>query len=298
MSRRRNTNKVNPTKNPQYSERTQSSPNPPPAQQSPAPAPAPKDTNPFGLSFVTPTEIVQLPSLGEYYPLNSPLHGVTEVEIKHMTAKEEDILSNLTGDNSKIFSKLIDSLLVTDGLQASDFLEEDKMAVLLSARRTGYGSTYSAESFCENCKKPTKHEFDLQKVGILNPEKSNYDPETNTFTLELPMTKINLNLVSDQETLLANLETEKKQKEKYNLPFNYTLAFLQNAIISANGVQDAQMLKQLTESIPAADAKSILNFYQDCRPTIDTTQEVQCSVCGTVSEKEAPISWAFFRTDF
>ena len=46
------------------------------------------------LSFSVPTEFVDLPSKGLYYPEGHPLHGVDSVEIKHMTAKEEDILAS------------------------------------------------------------------------------------------------------------------------------------------------------------------------------------------------------------
>ena len=48
---------------------------------------------PTGLSFSTPTEFVDLPSGGRFYPADHPLHGKDSVEIKFMTAKEEDILT-------------------------------------------------------------------------------------------------------------------------------------------------------------------------------------------------------------
>ena len=40
------------------------------------------------LSFVVPTEFVELPSKGLFYPENHPLHKEECVEIKFMTAKE------------------------------------------------------------------------------------------------------------------------------------------------------------------------------------------------------------------
>ena len=44
-----------------------------------------------GFSFVIPTEFVELPSEGKFYPEGHPLHNVGNIEIKQMTAKEEDI---------------------------------------------------------------------------------------------------------------------------------------------------------------------------------------------------------------
>ena len=46
------------------------------------------------LNFVVPTETVKLPSRGDFYDSDSSLSGKSELEIKHMTAREEDILAN------------------------------------------------------------------------------------------------------------------------------------------------------------------------------------------------------------
>ena len=62
------------------------------------------------LSFVNPTDFVDLPSKGLYYPEDHPLHGVESVEIRHMTAKEEDILTNAC--SSKVYSSA--SELISD----------------------------------------------------------------------------------------------------------------------------------------------------------------------------------------
>ena len=47
-----------------------------------------------GFNFIVPTEVVDLPSKGKYYPEGHPLKGVDSIEIRHMTAKEEDILTS------------------------------------------------------------------------------------------------------------------------------------------------------------------------------------------------------------
>ena len=46
------------------------------------------------LNFVAPTEVVDLPSKGQGYPEDHPLNGIDFIEIKFMTAKDEDTLSN------------------------------------------------------------------------------------------------------------------------------------------------------------------------------------------------------------
>lgn len=291
----RNSKRLKPESNPEYQ---QNQPPPPEPPKPEAPREVSRNSNPFGISFVVPTENVELPSQGLYYPVSSPLHGRTSVEIKHMTAKEEDIFAS-TGATSGAFDKLIDLLVTDSTISAEDFLEEDKMAILLSARRSGYGHKYASEVFCQNCGEDTSHEFDLSVTSIIHnsQNESSYDPNTNTFKFTLPLSKIEVELLNISPKDNENIETERKQKKKYNLPFNFTLSFLRTALVSANGVTDVQQLNKLVEALPAADAKHILNFYADCRPSIDTTQEVSCSVCGTKTEREVPLSWAFFRTD-
>ena len=281
----RNSKRLQPQSNPDYKE------------QQPATKATPvQNDSPFNLSFVVPTEAVALPSEGAFYPVSSPLCNVQSVEIKFMTAKEEDILSS-NADGT--FDKLIDSLMITEGVSSADLLEEDKLAIFLAARRSGYGQIYETEVYCNNCKEPTVHKFDLSKVSTRSQasEDVQYDAESNSFKCVLPLSKIEVQLLNITPDDNENIETERKQKKKYNLPFNFTMSFLKTAIISANGVTNRQEIDKLIEVLPAADAKKILNFYSTCRPTIDTTQEVSCSVCDTVSEREVPLSWAFFRTD-
>jgi len=285
----RNSKRLQPTPNPEYTEpQTEEVKGPPPRESN----------NAFNLSFVVPTESVELPSQGDFYPVSNPMYKKTSVDIKFMTAKEEDVLSANAGKTGAL-DKLIDSLLITEGVSAGDLLEEDKVAILLAARRSGYGQKYTSDIFCENCKEITAHEFDLSKVSFRDEktEESHYDAESDTFKFTLPLSNIEVQLLNISPDDNEDIETERKQKQKYNLPFNFTIAFLKTAMISANGVTDRAELEKLIEVLPAADAKEILNFFSTCRPTVDTTQEVTCPACSHVSEREVPLSWAFFRTD-
>ena len=221
-----------------------------------------------------------------------------KVEIKYMTAKEEDILAAASEDRDDIFDKLIDSLLVDKSISASMLLEEDKMAILLKARSTGYGNTYKTKTFCTNCNQRTMQEFDLSKTSINQPaEGVKYDSEKDTFLHTLPVSDVEVELQNLTPQLEEDIEEEREKKKKYNLPFNYTMTFLEKMIISANKVSDRKMIGQLMEVLPAADAKSVVDFYKTCRPTLSTSQSVECSNCGHVAEREVPLSWALFRTD-
>ena len=88
-----------------------------------------------------PTEMVELPSKGWLYPEENPLSS-GKVEIKYMTAKEEDILSNQNYiSQGTVIDKLLQSLIVTK-INYSDLLIGDKNAILVAARILGYGQDY------------------------------------------------------------------------------------------------------------------------------------------------------------
>jgi hypothetical protein len=268
--------------------------------------PAPPQTNerpsdnPFGLSFVVPTEFVELPTKGEYYPSTSPLSNLEKVEIKHMTAKEEDLLSTTTQETGTlIFDRLIDSLLVDKTIKSEMFCEEDKTAVLMAARVSGYGAEYTVLEYCENCEDRTEHEYDLNKREVTHEQYHDleYSSEQNLYKITLPKTGLKVEMINFSKEDEEAMSQEKKQKLKHKLGYNYTLSFLNRAVVTVDGVSDKQMLTKLFEVLPAADASVLKDVYNRAKPTISTMQEVACSVCGTSARKEVPLSWAFFRTD-
>ena len=91
--------------------------------------------------FKMPTETIDLPSKGLLYPEENPLSAGT-VEIKYMTAKEEDILTNQSYIKKGIVvDKLLQSLIITK-INYDDLVVGDKNAILVAARVLGYGKDY------------------------------------------------------------------------------------------------------------------------------------------------------------
>lgn len=267
-------------------------------QDDSAPLPTRDKLSPLGISFVVPTEMVKLPTAGKFYSSSNPLKNIEEVEIRHMTAKEEDILSGLgaeTQDN--LYNKLINELLVEESYSADDFCEEDKTALLLSARATGYGPDYSINDICLACGEFTKFTFDLKKTEVIQPELENfvYNQDMDEYILKLPVSELEITIKSFGEEDVKFLDKERNQKEKYNIEYNYTTSYLKRIIISVEGHTDPEIIDKLVNVMPAADAKLLNQFYNNCRPRLSTSQEVSCEKCGATSRKEVPVSWAFFR---
>ena len=88
-----------------------------------------------------PTEEVELPSKGLLYPEGHPLKS-GKIEMKYMTAREEDILTNQNYiAKGIVLDKLLQSLIITD-VKLKDLLIGDKNAVLIGSRILGYGKDY------------------------------------------------------------------------------------------------------------------------------------------------------------
>ena len=88
-----------------------------------------------------PTEVLDLPSQGKVYPKDHPLAS-GRITIKHMTAKEEDILSNQNLIKKGIvLDKLFESIIV-DSISPNDIILGDKNAIILATRVLGYGPEY------------------------------------------------------------------------------------------------------------------------------------------------------------
>ena len=96
-------------------------------------------------NYSVPTEIVDLPSKGLLYPKDSPLSS-GKVEVKYMTAREEDILTSVNLiKKGLVVDKLLQSLIVDESVKIDDLLLGDKNAILIAARILAYGKEYGVE---------------------------------------------------------------------------------------------------------------------------------------------------------
>ena len=113
-------------------------------------------------NFKFPTEMVDLPSKGHFYVDGHPL-SKGKVEVKYMTAREEDILTsqNLI-KQGVVIDKLLQSLIVDKSIKVDDMLVGDKNAIMVAARILGYGKNYEIEYEGE------KYDIDLSKLEKLS----------------------------------------------------------------------------------------------------------------------------------
>ena len=137
-----------------------------------------------------PYELVPIPSKGVIYDPNSDLYCVESVQIKAMTAKEEDILaSQALLKQGSVVTNLIKSCVVNTTFDPVDMISGDRNALMVSIRITGYGPEYAYTSECENCSEKNKNTAKLDELGINRLKIEPIELGKNEFKFTLPVTK-------------------------------------------------------------------------------------------------------------
>jgi len=249
-------------------------------------------------NYISPTYLVDLPSKGVFYPGGHPLNGKTTVELREMTAKEEDILFNKSFlERGIVLEKLLQSLFVDKSIDPASLLVIDKNALLLAARINGYGPEYPIKANCPACLSQFDSVVDLntllkirepvQKDGVIL-------LSNGLLSVTLPVTKwvvvIKPLSGADQDNLQKILETKKKN----NIDQNSLIENIRSYVVSINGVIDGTSIYEAITNMPARDSKLLRNVYSDCFPNITTTSQVVCTVCRETADLEVPFTISFF----
>lgn len=252
------------------------------------------------LSYATPTEIVDLPSQGLFYPKDNPLYGKKTVEIRYMTAKDEDILTSPTLLRKGLaIERMLQNIVVDQSLNTQDMLIGDKNALLFAARVTGYGRSYEAEVTCAHCNHEHDHEFDLAEYVdhyvFSDPAESEIEISDNgTFSVELPNTKVNIEMRFMTGVDEDYLQKAAEMSNKRNLADSVLTNMLKRLIVRANDVTNQAEIGQFIDNMPAQDARYLRAAYSNVAPNVEFATAVECPQCGEDTETEVPITAGFF----
>jgi hypothetical protein len=255
------------------------------------------------LSFSVPTEIVDLPSKGEFYPEGHPLLGKETVEIRYMTAKEEDILTSESLLRKGIaLDRMLQNIILDKTVNVNDLLVGDKNALFVAARITGYGEDYDTTVTCPACLKTQEHTFDLSACGpkpllkgeaLSGLEGVSYNDD-GTYSIELAKSgvTVRVRLLTGKDEKL--IEQNKAAKKKHKLPDTNLTDLLKTIIVSVGGSTSRQDVESFVESMPARDSRLLRKIYPLLAPNVDMSQEFQCSSCGHEQALEVPVTANFF----
>lgn len=260
---------------------------------------SPQATMANPMDFVAPTEYVELPSMGNGYMQGHPLHNQETIEIKFMTAKEEDILSSRSLLKKGLaIERLIESVICDKNIMAKDLLVGDRNAILIAARRSAYGNIYSTKVTCPNCTTVAPYDFDLNNAKLNN--NSNHDKynieitPAGLFKTTLPLTEfqVEFRLLRGRDESEMIMKSQKKTKNK-SAEENVSDQ-LKMFVVSVNGYKETKIINHVVNNMPAQDSIFLRGAYRVCSPDIKISDEFACPSCGFEQELEVPFGADFF----
>ena len=238
-----------------------------------------------------PTEMVELPSKGLVYPEDNPLSS-GQIEMKYMTAKEEDILTNQNYiNNGTVIDELLKSLIITK-INYNDLIVGDKNAIMIAARVLGYGKDYSF-TYDNN-----EQVVDLSLLEPTDFDESLYSKGKNEFSFTLPTSNIDITyklLTHGDDKKIANEIKGLKKLNKLSSPELSTR--LKHMLLSVNGDVERKAIREFVDNyFLAKDSRAFREHIKATQPDIQLNCEIE-SPDGDVKTIDIPIGLTFFWPD-
>ena len=247
------------------------------------------------LSFTAPTEFVDLPSKGVGYQKNHPLHGKDSIEIRYMTAKDEDTLANQSLIKKGVaLERLLENIIIESEIEPLTLLIADRNAILIQARGTAYGFDYEGLVKCPKCDTSNTMMFDLRnpKVdGGIQPDQDIVKiTDDGVFTTKLPFSRFNIDF------RLANGIEESKiaqvlinDKQEFLISDQY-----KEMILSIEGHSDPEVINQFVDNMPIADSIHFKMCLKHATPSVNISETLVCKNCSHEKEVQVPFGSDFF----
>jgi len=210
-----------------------------------------------------PSEIVDLPSKGILYAEDSPLRSGT-VEMKYMTAKEEDILTNQNYiQKGTVIDKLLQALIVDKNVKYSELLVGDKNAILVAARILGYGKDYEFDYL------GVKETVDLSQITNKELHPDVEKATKNEFSFTTPSTgdtfTFKLLTHGDEMKVQKEIEGLKKINRESSAELSTRLKYM---ITSVNG--DEKAVRSFVDNqFLARDSRAFRKHIAEIQPDVD-----------------------------
>ena len=245
-----------------------------------------------------PSEVVELPSRGWFYDPTSPLAS-GKVDIKYMTAREEDILTsqNLI-KKGVVLDKLLEALIVSPNVKLDDILTGDKNAIFIAARILAYGKDYKIKFKDPSNGEDVEDIVDLTKLENKDFDFEAYDRGQNLFEYELPYSKrkIHWSMLThaDERTIDQELKSMKKFSRDKNQSSEVTTR-LKYVIKALDGNEDKGAIKKFVDTeLLARDSLAFRNYVKENTPDIDLTFNFESEDTGYTERMNLPLGVDFF----
>jgi hypothetical protein len=246
------------------------------------------------MEFKMPTESVTLPSKGLIYAEDNPLRSGI-IEMKYMTAKEEDILTNSNFlKNGTVVDKLLQSMIVSQ-INYNDLISGDKNAILIAARILGYGKDYEFSYIDKKTGQTKIGKIDLTTIVDKEIDESLIVPGRNEFSFTLPYSgnEITFKILTHGDDKEIDAELRGLKKIFPEQSFEVTTR-LKHMIVSIGGSRKREDINMFVDKMfTAKDAKAFRDYYNKISPDI----ELKFYPEDTEEGVDIPVGISFFWPD-
>ena len=215
--------------------------------------------------FTVPRDYVILPSKGRVYPVESPLYNMEEIEVRHLTAADEDILtSRALLRSGKAIDTLLDNVIINKSIRSEELVSGDKNAIMTFLRITGYGPEYNIEISCPGCGEDSKAEFDLTQLNMNMLDVNPVGEGLNRFEFKMPSgTIVHFKfLTSKEEKVISDEQDRIKKMTNSPLDHNITLR-LQHQLISIDGNEDPTYIQNYINVMNVRDSRAFRKYFDE-----------------------------------
>jgi hypothetical protein len=248
--------------------------------------------------FDFPTEVIELPSKGLIYPEEHPL-SKGQIEIKYMTAKEEDILAsqNLIR-KGVVLDKLFESIVVDRDVNIGDIFIGDKNAILLATRILGYGADYKVEVTDPFSGEQQKVTIDLSKVQTKEVDETLLNKD-NVYEFELPTSKksVKFRLLThkDEQDINAEIQALQRLSKNQETISQDVTTRLRYMITEIDGETDRGKINNFVRNgLLARDSRALRNYVQEISPDLDLRFNFVSDITGEQEALDIPFGISFF----
>jgi len=246
--------------------------------------------------FQVPTETVDLPSKGAFYP-----NKKDSVTIKYLTATEDDILySPDLIKSGRVLDVLLDKAVLDTDLRPENMLSGDRNFLLVEIRKTGLGNDYvPGEITCPSCGQVHEPTIDLSKIGMKELEVM---PDAEgEYEVTLPVMKMTIKfrlLTGLDEKRLSKLAESKGNKAGGGIKVSklITEKYVMQ-IMEVNNNRDKLYIKKFIAAMPMRDSMFFREYTRTIEPGLDLSYEFDCPSCGTLDIKDIPVTPKLFYPD-
>ena len=245
-----------------------------------------------------PSEVVDLPSKGLLYPKDHPCSS-GQIEIKYMTAKEEDILTsrNLI-QKGIVLDKLMESVIIDEKVKLDDLLLGDKNAIMIATRILGYGKDYSVQVEDPNTGDKQEETFDLTQIKDKELDEKLFKKGQNEFELDLPASKVKITFKllthKDEKEIEEELKALKKFQKASGVTSEITTR-LKKAILSVDGDQTPKRINEFVDyELLSRDSLALREHLREITPDVDLTFTFISESTGDETDMDIPLNVEFF----